>query len=117
MPTITKHTKTYKTKNSDRANERKSLYKLKSWKSLSKWYRMNNPICEECKKNAAQHVHHLKSPFDAGLTEEEKFDRLLDLDNLVSVCVDCHLKLHGITNKQERLEKYSSLPHIDDDDS
>lgn len=115
MAQINKPTKTYKTKNSDRAKERQSLYQTKSWKSLSKWFRMNNPICMQCNKQAAVHVHHILSPFAKGLTEEEKYDRLLDLDNLLSVCQECHNELHGQGEKQKRLEKYKSFPHINNE--
>jgi predicted HNH restriction endonuclease len=55
-----------------------------------------HPICEECLKKgkvtAAQDVHHKKSPFKDG---EINWNLLLDYDNLMSVCKDCHGKIHA----------------------
>lgn len=114
MPTINlnkKEPKKQKTNNkSERRKERQRFYNTKVWKSLTKWYKMQHPLCEVCaskgKTTPVQAVHHLQSPFRDGLTEEEKWDLMLDIDNLQSVCVDCHLEIHGI--KDPRLEKYKS---------
>lgn len=112
MPEINKpKRKKYKTNNnSERRKLRQSMYNSKMWKSLSKWYRGQHPLCEMCTKKGlttpAEAVHHINSPFKDELSEDEKWDLLLDIDNLMSVCVDCHLEIHGL-KKDERLEKYS----------
>lgn len=114
MPTINqpkKERKKYKTNNkSERRKLRQSMYNTPQWKSLTKWYKQHNPLCEMCAKKGkttpVEAVHHIESPFIDGLTDEERWDRLLDIDNLMSVCVDCHLEIHGI--KDPRLEKYKS---------
>ena len=41
----------------------------------------------------AQHVHH-KKEFLKGSTDEERWKLLLDYDNLQSLCLDCHHKVH-----------------------
>ena len=102
-------TKKRKTNNkSERRKERQSMYNSKCWKELSRWYRKEHPLCECCLKKGkttpVEAVHHIKSPFRSELSEEEKWDLLLDIDNLMSVCVDCHLEIHGL--KDSRLEKY-----------
>ena len=99
MPTINKP----KPKPSQRRKERQQLYQMKQWRDLSKWYRMTHPICEECarhgKLSPAEHVHHINSPFDYGLSEVEKLSRLLHPDNLMAVCQECHNILHGNVKK------------------
>lgn len=114
MPTINlnkKEPQKRKTNNkSERRRERQKYYNTPAWKSLAKWYKMKYPLCEVCASKGittpAQAVHHLDSPFRDGLSEEEKWDKLLDLDNLQSICVECHLKAHGLID--ERIEKYKS---------
>ena len=99
MPTINKP----KPKPSARKIERQSLYNNKQWRELSKWYKMCHPICEYCDQQGqltpAEHVHHILSPFEQGLSYEEKMVRLLDPDNLMAVCQKCHNILHGNVKK------------------
>lgn len=101
MPTIKK----LKPKPSHRRIERQKLYQLKQWRDLSEHYRMEHPMCQICGKNVAEHVHHINSPFDYGLNEMEKMFRLLDPDNLMALCADCHNRIH-----QEKKSK-----KVDDD--
>ena len=95
MPTIKKN----KPKPSARRKERQSLYQMKQWRNLSAYMRMMHPICQVCEKNVSEHVHHINSPFDYGLSEVERLARLLDPENLIAVCADCHNALHGNTKK------------------
>lgn len=94
MPTINKP----KPKPSHRRKERQKLYQLKQWRDLSEYYRMMHPLCECCleqgKTTPCEHVHHVNSPFDYGLAEWERLSRLLDPENLIAVCQDCHNQLH-----------------------
>lgn len=50
----------------------------------------HNPLCEQCEKDGrltpATLVHHIKSLRDNG--------SLLDMDNLMSLCIKCHDKVH-----------------------
>ncbi len=99
MPTIKKP----KPKPNARRKQRQSLYQMKQWRNLSEWYRMTHPLCEVCanedKVTPAVHVHHINSPFDNNLSEWERIARLLDPDNLMAVCQDCHNFLHGNVKK------------------
>lgn len=58
-----------------------------------------HPICEECLKKGkvtpAEDIHHEKSPFRGG---EVNYGLLLDYDNLMSLCKECHAAIH---NKQQ----------------
>ena len=56
------------------------------------------PLCQECLKagkyTPTEEVHHIKSPFVPGLTEEEKYKRAYDENNLLCLCRECHIKEH-----------------------
>ena len=79
-------------------NKWAKYYHNKQWKLLREWQITNYPLCYDCALNgrsrAATQVHH-KIPFSTGTTEEEKLQLLLDPDNVVSLCRECHLKRHG----------------------
>lgn len=65
---------------------------------------MQHPLCECCLENGivtpAVDVHH-KIPWDSGLTEESKWLLLLNVDNLQSLCKNCHYKIHAEMNKNK----------------
>lgn len=56
-----------------------------------------HPLCQMCEKEgyvtAAVDVHHLK-PVLRGETKEEMRRLCYDPDNLISLCVDCHIAIH-----------------------
>lgn len=61
------------------------------WKKLSERFRIENPLCADCKSNGkvrpSDHVHHIK-PL-------EKFPHLrLVWSNLVALCRQCHQARH-----------------------
>ena len=97
MPTINKP----KPKPSQKRKDRQKLYQLKQWRDLSQYFRMMHPMCQICEKNVAEHVHHINSPFDYGLSEIEKLTRLLDLDNLMALCHECHNSIHQEKNQKK----------------
>ena len=104
MPTINK--KPLILNRSTRKEEKHQLYNNSQWKKLSKLYRQQNPLCEECLKNdivtAASSCHHRLSPHDPNISEVEQYRRLLSWDNLESVCHACHQRIH---EQQERIKK------------
>ena len=53
-------------------------------------------ICQECKKSEAQEVHH--KTYDSLYNEP--------LEDLISVCKDCHVKIH-IINDLEKKQQYN----------
>lgn len=102
MPTI------YKPKakrNNYNRIQRQKYYQLKQWKDLSLYYRMQHPICEECNKNVSEHTHHIISPFQPTLNENEKMYLLLNPDNLKALCIECHNKIHQMQEKQKKIKK------------
>lgn len=88
-----------KKKPNNRKQERQKLYQNKQWRALSKWMRMEHPICMVCNEKLTEAVHHKKSPFEYGLSYTEKMFRLLDPDNLICVCTSCHNILHNNVKK------------------
>lgn len=91
MPTVKK---LKKDRQSWRSKRRHEAYKLPAWRELSKFMRMSHPLCAIC-GGAAEHVHHILSPFRPGLTNAKKLELLLDPLNLVCLCAKCHSDLHN----------------------
>lgn len=94
-----------KTISSNRADRQKA-YKSKQWKDLRNLYIAQHPLCEICLQKGiympATDVHHLSSPFEPGLTEQQRQYRLLLWDNLQSLCKECHGNLHYEQQKRKR---------------
>lgn len=97
MPTINRKQKYEPSVDYDRENQSTKYYNSKQWKQLRNMYIRHHPLCEMCLNRdisrPAQHVHH-KKEFLKGSTDEERWKLLLDYDNLQSLCLDCHHKVH-----------------------
>lgn len=88
----------------ERRNDKWNIfYQDRRWKKLRHWQITNFPLCYDClfegRSVPATEVHH-KVPFSTGATIEDKFALLLDPDNIVSLCSECHDKRHKILNSQ-----------------
>ena len=72
-------------------------YNSIQWKRLRNYYIRRHPLCEECLSKGivkpAEEVHH-KLIILGGITEEERWERLTNEDNLMSLCKECHDKIH-----------------------
>ena len=62
-------------------------------------------ICHDCALNGrsvpATECHHV-IPFGTGDTDEDKFALLLDPDNLIALCSECHDKRHRLLNQSNQ---------------
>ncbi|NEY20511.1 HNH endonuclease [Bacillus ginsengihumi] len=81
------------------------FYKWSGWrKKRQEALERDNYECQECKREGkysrAQNVHHLKEVKD-------RPDLALTLDNLESVCIQCHNKIHD-----KRLKKDKRKPFV-----
>lgn len=80
-----------------RSKDWRKLYNSSKWTKTRNWYISTHPFCEDClhqgKASAAVEVHHIR-PFRSGLTPEKQIDLLLDENNLISLCKECHLLRH-----------------------
>lgn len=96
MPTITR-LKDINKHTSHNENQSAKYYNSKQWRMLRNSYIRLHPLCEVCLKNdkvtPAEHVHH-KQEFLRGITDEQRWNLLLDKDNLMSVCRECHKEIH-----------------------
>lgn len=98
MPTINR--KQIRPKQVEYKHDNKSAeyYNSSAWHSLRNDYYVRNPLCEVCMTHnvvrVAEHIHH-KQPFLSGINDNERWQLLLDEQNLISVCADCHSKLHS----------------------
>lgn len=82
---------------------------------------VRNPLCEECAKmgvvTPAQCVHHM-TEIESAKTDKESWDLATSMNNLQSLCFECHRKVHAEkrshskeAHKQrnsERLERFKA---------
>lgn len=105
MPTIYKPKKKVKLylpyKHDDRGAK---YYNTPQWKNLRNSYIREHPLCEVClmlgklqgemNVKDAQEIHHVV-PFLSKVDEEERWDTLLDRDNLIALCTKHHKDIHA----------------------
>lgn len=99
MPTINRIPKTpRKTENSEKRQERQKFYNTAKWQKLRLVKLANNPLCEIClvdeKLKFAEDVHHIISFMD-GADDNAKKALFFDINNLQSLCKQCHQKQHN----------------------
>lgn len=133
MPRINKPQRKPKTTyhgNTDMRELRKRAYATTRWKNLRTIYLKQHPVCEEClmegKVNAGSledplQVHHKKSPFRGGVID---YDLLYDVNNLETVCSQCHARIHNEERGHQSPEKIIAIldellldDNWDDDDT
>lgn len=111
MPTIKKQKRNCKSnyKKHGKQGYIQKLYNSSSWQNLRKSKLMTNPLCQNCEKNGitslATCVHHCHIISDAS-TECEMMDLAYNFGNLLSLCEECHQKMH-------KLAKQKNLNYID----
>lgn len=101
-------------KETDMRKLRQAAYSRTDWRKMRETYLKTHPICEDClakgKVTPATDVHHLKSPFKGG---EVNYSLLLDYDNLMSLCKECHGNRHaaeqGHISAEEVLRQLDAL--------
>jgi len=103
MPTINKLPRApRKTENSEKRQERKKWYGNQKWRKLRIQKLQDQPLCEACEKNnkvtAAVDIHHMQS-FMSTEDEELKYQLFYAYDNLMSLCKECHQKIHNPSKK------------------
>lgn len=71
------------------------LYRSTKWRKLRKQKIAQNPVCERCVKNGiykpVEIVHHKEYVTDKNYWKDEVF---FNIDNLESLCLDCHNTEH-----------------------
>ena len=101
MPTLNLQKKTKKETNQRNENTasremRRKAYNNPEWRKLRDIYIKEHPLCEDCldkgKVVPAEDVHHIRSPFQNGECNKAL---LLDYNNLMALCKQCHNKRHN----------------------
>ena len=101
MPTLNLQKKTKKETNQRNENTasremRRKAYNNTEWRKLRDTYIKEHPLCEDClnegKVVPAEDVHHIRSPFQNGECNKAL---LLDYNNLMALCKQCHNKRHN----------------------
>ena len=89
---------------------RHHFYNSGDWKKVRTQKITQDPLCERCKENGritlAQSIHHIKSPFNYK-NQTIDIDLALDIDNLLSVCNQCHGEIHEEQRKSSEDLKVS----------
>lgn len=120
MPTLKTTSKTNKRNNRNEHTPmrelRQKFYNTTEWRKLRETYIKQNPLCKECLKQGkvtpAEDVHHIKSGFSKGTANRIL---LLDYNNLMSLCKQCHNMLHSKENNpnyktiEEQIKDLDSL--------
>ena len=104
----------YLTKQRNRSNRRYGkYYQSKGWKDLRALKFTNNPTCEVCERQGyvtpTEEIHHLR-PFLTGITEEARWNLLLNYNNLCSCCRYHHSLFHDYIRKNHL--DYASIDNI-----
>ena len=104
MPTIPR-LRDKKRPQSYRKQQRQSMYSKSEYRKLRDWYYQCHPICQDCAKlgltTPSRDIHHVMSPYDPNISPAESYRRLMDENNLVSLCRYHHNLRHGNCKKDE----------------
>ena len=75
-----------------------NYYHSKQWKNLRLWYITEHPLCERCLERGisrpSEEIHHIK-PFMLGASDDERWNLLLNPNNLAALCERCHHEVHN----------------------
>lgn len=86
----------------DRSKFWSTYYNSALWRTTRLEYKTKHPICERClhegRVTPMTDVHHM-CRFGQGRTASERWQLLTDMDNLVSLCENCH---HDVHNNKDR---------------
>jgi 5-methylcytosine-specific restriction protein A len=79
------------------SKEYNKLINCQRWVKLRREKIRRNPLCEECQKAGiyrdAEEVHHIV-PVESFTSIEKMKQLAYDINNLQSLCHDCHIKAH-----------------------
>lgn len=102
--------KEYSKKKNDKWNK---YYGSKQWHELRNSYYQSHPCCECHEKLGivvpTEEIHHLKI-WSKALSEEGRWNLLLNPSNIVGLCKKCHKMAHNIMRQQNK--DYISLDEL-----
>ena len=87
----------WRCKNAKQAKDKATIYNSREWKALRIQKLRANPLCERCEQEgfvrSAHCVHHIV-PIETAKTMEEMKRLAYNPANLMSLCDECHHKIH-----------------------
>ena len=87
----------WRCKNQQQAKDKATIYNSREWKELRIQKLRSNPLCERCEQQgfvrSAHCVHHI-TPIETAATMEEMRRLAFNPANLMSLCDECHHKIH-----------------------
>ena len=95
----------WRCKNQQQAKDKATIYNSREWKELRRAKLMAQPLCEKCLADgraagvaggwirSAHCVHHI-TPIETAATMEEMRRLAFNPANLMSLCDECHHKIH-----------------------
>ena len=75
------------------------VYNTPTWKNIRRSMLMCHPLCQNCLRNLASEIHHVK-PLTSATDDAELLYLAFDTGNLMTVCETCHHDLHNIMKKK-----------------
>lgn len=107
MPTILRLKDLENKRKEEKINNSIKYYNSPQWKRFRENFIRKHPLCEVCLEKGkvveAQQVHHV-TQFLKGIDDKQRWKLLLDEDNCISICKQCHIEIH----KQMRQKNVSS---------
>ena len=99
----------YKQQTNEHNRTFSKYYQDKRWKNLRESYYLSHPLCEIHEREGivrpTEEIHHLIR-FSSSLTEEGKYNLLLNPANLCACCRECHMLIHKIM-RERHVDKLS----------
>lgn len=124
MPMVNKFAKKPKKarNETDMRELRQKAYQDRRWRKERDLFLHEHPVCEKCLEKGkvvpATDIHHKVSPFKNG---EINWTLMLDYDNLMALCKECHGNEHasqqGHITPEEVLKQLEDLLDENKDDS
>lgn len=97
MPTINRKTNYQKQAEWKKESNSMKYYNSRGWKKLREAIMSNHPLCVECAAKGisrpATDLHHIVE-FQKGITENDKWNLLLDPNNIIPLCEAHHYAKH-----------------------
>lgn len=85
--------KEYKEKGETQEHIHKLVYNTSMWRRIKESVLMVHPLCQNCLKNLATEVHHVR-PLTTANDDDELLTLGFDSGNLMAVCTECHHQIH-----------------------
>lgn len=80
------------------------VYNTPMWKNIRKSMLMCHPLCQNCLRELATEVHHVK-PLSSAKDDAELLELGFSTGNLMTLCETCHHDIHNSMKKNLKKPK------------